>query len=87
VVRLWRAVLDAVAPGTLLITETNLPQAENLAYFGDGSDEAHLVYQFPLPPLVLAAFHRGSAQMLHDRLATLPTPAAGTGVLHVPGLA
>lgn len=46
-------MVDTVAPGTLLITETNVPQPENVAYFGDGTDEAHLVYQFPLPPLTL----------------------------------
>ena len=39
IIRLWRTVLDAVAPGTLLVTETNVPHRENLTYFGNGADE------------------------------------------------
>lgn len=64
VVRLWRTIVDAVAPGTLIVTETNVPQDENVRYFGDGTDEAHMVYQFPLAPLVLHAFHKGDARAL-----------------------
>ena len=59
IIKLWRAVLDHVAPATQLLTETNVPHAENIAYFGDGQDEANLVYQFALPPLVLHAFVSG----------------------------
>ncbi|VTR76588.1 alpha-amylase family glycosyl hydrolase [Cellulomonas hominis] len=64
VIKAWRAVLDHVAPGTLVLTETNVPHAENVSYFGDGGDEAHLVYQFALPPLVLDAFVQGRADVL-----------------------
>jgi hypothetical protein len=46
VVRLFRAVLDAVAPHVILITETNVPHEENVSYFGNGHDEAQMVYQF-----------------------------------------
>ena len=56
VVKLWRCLVDQLAPGTQLLTETNVPHAENVSYFGDGSDEAHMVYQFALPPLVLHSF-------------------------------
>jgi len=71
IVRLFRDVLDLAAPGTLLMTETNVPHAENIRYFGDGSNEAHMVYQFPLPPLVLHAFHTGSAEKLTRWAASL----------------
>ncbi|MFG6402115.1 alpha-amylase family glycosyl hydrolase [Microbacterium sp. P04] len=64
VVRIWRALLDALAPGTLLLTETNVPHADNITYFGNGSDEANMVYQFALPPLVLHAFVTGRATAL-----------------------
>ena len=64
VVKLWRTVVDHVAPGTQLLTETNVPHAENVSYFGDGSDEAHMVYQFALPPLVLHTFVSGSTARL-----------------------
>jgi sucrose phosphorylase len=59
IIKLWRAVLDHVAPGVQLLTETNVPHEENIAYFGDGHDEANMVYQFALPPLVLHAFVSG----------------------------
>ncbi len=59
-------LVDALAPGTLLLTETNVPHADNIAYFGDGSDEANMVYQFALPPLVLHAFVTGRANALAD---------------------
>jgi len=75
VVKLFRAILDRVAPHVILITETNVPHQENVSYFGDGSDEAQMVYQFPLPPLVLHAFfHTGDASRLSGW-------AAGLGVL------
>jgi glycosidase len=64
IVKLWRAVVDHVAPGTQLLTETNVPHLENISYFGDGADEAHLVYQFALPPLVLHSFVSGSTTTL-----------------------
>jgi glucosylglycerate phosphorylase len=64
IVKLMRATLDLVFPGTILITETNVPHDDNISYFGDGFDEAHLVYQFPLPPLVLFSFLTGNASKL-----------------------
>ncbi|MEZ2574212.1 sugar phosphorylase [Buttiauxella ferragutiae] len=63
-VKLFRAVVDTVAPGTVLITETNVPHKDNISYLGNGHDEAQMVYQFPLPPLVLHAIHTGSAHVL-----------------------
>jgi sucrose phosphorylase len=66
IIRIWRILVDALAPGTLLLTETNVPHADNITYFGDGSDEAHMVYQFALPPLVLHAFVTGRATALAD---------------------
>jgi sucrose phosphorylase len=64
VIKLWRALADHVAPGARLLTETNVPHEENISYFGDGEDEAHLVYQFALPPLVLQSFVSGSTARL-----------------------
>ena len=64
IIRIWRVLVDALAPGTLLLTETNVPHADNITYFGDGSNEAHMVYQFALPPLVLHAFVTGQATAL-----------------------
>ena len=64
IIQLFRAVLDEVAPHVMLITETNVPHKDNISYFGDGSNEAHMVYNFSLPPLVLHAFQTGSAETL-----------------------
>ena len=52
-VQLMRDILDTAAPQVLLLTETNVPHADNISYFGDGGNEAQIVYNFPLPPLVL----------------------------------
>jgi len=78
VVQFLRAALDEVAPHVHLITETNVPHAENLSYFGDGSNEAQLVYNFALPPLTLHAFHTGDASILSDWAKTLSLPSEKT---------
>lgn len=57
IVKLFRNVLDIVAPQVALITETNVPHDENISYFGNGRDEAQMVYNFALPPLVLYTFY------------------------------
>lgn len=63
-IKLFRDVLDAVAPHVALITETNVPHADNIKYFGDGANEAQMVYNFALPPLVLHSFQTGDASHL-----------------------
>lgn len=78
IVRLFRAVLDLAAPHVLLVTETNVPHAENVSYFGDGRHEAQMVYNFALPPLVLDAIARGSAGTLTQWAATLAAPGEQT---------
>ncbi len=74
-IQLMRAVLDEVAPQVVLITETNVPHKENISYFGDGANEAQMVYNFSLPPLTLHAFHTGSAEVLTRWAATLELPS------------
>ena len=71
VVKLLRDVVDEVAPGVVLITETNVPNLENLSYFGE-QDEAHMVYQFSLPPLLLHAVYHADAQYLTQWAQSLP---------------
>ncbi len=78
IVKLMRTVLERTAPGVLILTETNVPHAENLSYFGDGTDEAHLVYQFALPPLVLHTLTTGDADRLSAWAASLATPSRQT---------
>src|SRR5574341_323574 len=75
IIQLIRAALDEVAPYVKLITETNVPHADNVSYFGDGYHEAQLVYNFALPPLVLHTFRTGSARVLSDWAASLTLPS------------
>ena len=78
IIRLFRAVLDEVAPQVMLITETNVPHEDNISYFGNGTNEAHMVYNFTLPPLVLHAFQTGSAETLTRWANTLVLPEGAT---------
>jgi sucrose phosphorylase len=83
IVQFLRAALDeAAAPHVHLITETNVPHAENLSYFGDGENEAQLVYNFALPPLTLHAFHTGGARTLSAWAKTLSLPSGRTTFLN-----
>jgi sucrose phosphorylase len=70
-IKLFRDVLDAVAPHVALITETNVPHKENIRYFGNGHDEAQMVYNFALPPLVLYTFQTGNSRKLTEWAASL----------------
>lgn len=77
-VRLLRDVIDAVRPDVKLVTETNIPHRENVSYFGNGYNEAQMVYQFSLPPLVLHAFFRGTASYLANWADALEFPSERT---------
>ncbi|HEY9525841.1 MAG TPA: sugar phosphorylase [Anaerolineales bacterium] len=78
IIRLFRAVLDVVAPYVLLITETNVPHEDNISYFGNGNDEADMVYNFALPPLVLHTLHTGNSRALSKWAAGLSLPSNQT---------
>ncbi|MGC4127691.1 sugar phosphorylase, partial [Enterobacter sp.] len=77
-IQLFRAITDAVAPGTVIITETNVPHNDNVSYFGDGKNEAQMVYQFSLPPLVLHAVHRQDVRALCQWASSLELPSKQT---------
>lgn len=77
-IQLFRAITDAVAPGTVIITETNVPHKDNISYFGDGENEAQMVYQFSLPPLVLHAVHHQDVRALCQWATSLTLPSRKT---------
>lgn len=77
-IQFLRAALNEVAAHVHLITETNVPHADNISYFGDGTNEAQLVYNFALPPLTLHTFHTGNAQALSNWAKTLTLPSDKT---------
>ena len=76
VVRVLRALIDEMQTQTLLLTETNLPHNENVSYFGS-RDEAHLVYQFSLAPLILYSYLFNDGQYLGQWAEQLEPPPAG----------
>lgn len=77
-IQLFRAITELVAPGTVIITETNVPHKDNISYFGDGENEAQMVYQFSLPPLVLHAVHRQDVNALCQWAGSLALPSTKT---------
>ncbi|KPJ78612.1 MAG: hypothetical protein AMJ54_02865 [Deltaproteobacteria bacterium SG8_13] len=77
-VKLFRALLDIVAPDVMILTETNVPQPENISYFGSGRDEAQMVYNFTLPPLLLYAFVKQDARLLSEWAAGLKLASEST---------
>lgn len=78
IIKLLRSIIDNVAPGTVIITETNVPHKDNIAYFGEGDDEAHMVYQFSLPPLVLHAVQKQNVEALCAWAQNLTLPSSNT---------
>ncbi|MDR1099902.1 MAG: sugar phosphorylase [Treponema sp.] len=84
VVKLFRALIEYLNLDMLLLTETNVPHRENISYFGEtgspecaGGDEAHLVYNFALPPLILYAALSGDPEPLKKWAAGLPALPPG----------
>jgi len=78
VIQLFRDILNLAAPYVMLITETNVPHQDNISYFGNGENEAQMVYNFALPPLVLHTLHTGDAATLSEWAASLKPPSDQT---------
>lgn len=81
IVKLMRDLVSMAAPQTLLLTETNVPHEQNVSYFGHG-DEAHIVYNFSLPPLLLHALTTGDGSTLTQWAMNQPEPATGCTFLN-----
>lgn len=81
IIRLMRLLCDYAEDDIVLLTETNVPKAENLSYFGHG-DEAHAIYNFPLPPLILHAMMSGNAHYLYRWQRSMPPAPLGCAYLN-----
>ncbi|ABV93566.1 putative sucrose phosphorylase [Dinoroseobacter shibae DFL 12 = DSM 16493] len=81
IVRLMRLLCDFAQEPVILLTETNVPNAENLSYFGN-RNEAHAVYNFTLPPLVLHAMMSGTATYLNRWSTGMPPAQLGCAYLN-----
>lgn len=78
VIQLYRKVIEEIAPQTIIISETNVPHQENISYFGDGFNEAHMVYNFSLPPLLAYSLHTENINVLTDWAQSLSLPSNKT---------
>lgn len=76
-VRLLRTLVEHAAPDTVIITETNIPNQENLTYFGN-ANEAHWIYNFSLPPLLINTLISGNCRYLSHWLMSMPPAQNGT---------
>ena len=74
-IQLIREILHEVAPEVIIITETNVPHNENISYFGSGEDEAQMVYNFALPPLLAHSVLEGNTNKLTSWAKTLTLPS------------
>lgn len=77
IVRLLRLLIENAQPDAIIITETNIPNRENLSYFGNGN-EAHWIYNFSLPPLLLNTLMTGDSSYLRQWLMSMPPAQQGT---------
>lgn len=77
VVRLLRSLIEQARPDAIIITETNIPNRENLAYFGN-ANEAHCIYNFSLPPLLVNTLVSGNCDYLKQWMMSMPPARNGT---------
>ena len=77
VVRLLRTLIEHAQPDAIIVTETNIPNRENLAYFGN-ANEAHWVYNFSLPPLLVNSLITGECSYLKQWMMSMPPAQNGT---------
>ena len=76
IVRIVRELLQIINSDVALITETNVPNRENLSYFGN-RDEAHMIYNFSLPPLLVNALIQGKSDHLKTWMMSMPPAPMG----------
>ncbi len=80
-IRLMRTLVEHYSTRSIIITETNIPNRENLSYFGN-ANEAHVIYNFALPPLLLHALMSGSNRYINNWLMSMPPAQDGTTYLN-----
>ena len=81
IIRLFRTVIDYLSPSAILVTETNTPARENVTYFGN-ANEAHWIYNFSLPPILIFSLLRGDSSHLEKLTMSLPPAQMGSAYLN-----
>ena len=80
IVKLLRLVLQNLEPNAVVITETNVPNRENLSYFGNENEARG--YNFSLPPLLVHALLTGDCQHLKTWMMSMPPARQGRTYLN-----
>ena len=81
IIKLLRIICSFLNVQTTIVTETNLPEKENLSYFGN-NDEANWIYNFSLPPLLIHAFLFENSNYLNKWSKKLPSTKKNTSYLN-----
>ncbi len=81
IIKVLRLLVEHHTPEAILITETNVPNRENLTYFGN-ANEAHVIYNFSLPPLLINTLVSGNCRHLKTWLMSMPPAQMGTTYLN-----
>ena len=63
------------------MTETNTPARENVSYFGN-ANEAHWIYNFSLPPILIYSILAGDSSYLEKLTMSMPPSQLGTSYLN-----
>ena len=74
IIKVIRGAIQELRADVVVVTETNVPHHENVAYFGDGHDEAHMAYNFALPPLIAHSLINGDSRRISDWARKLSLP-------------
>ena len=81
IIKLLRDIVDQLDENIVIVTETNLPKNENLSYFGK-NDEAHWIYNFSLPPLIIYTFLFGDSSSITKWSMKMPPAQFGNAYLN-----
>ena len=81
IIKLLRTLIEYHAPEAVIISESNVPNRENLTYFGN-ANEAHIIYNFSLPPLLVYTLLSGDCRHLKTWLMSMPPAQSGTTYLN-----
>ena len=81
IIKLLRTLIEHFFPEVVLICECNVPNRENLTYFGN-ANEAHIIYNFSLPPLLLYTLLSGDCRHLKTWVMSMPPAQSGTAYLN-----
>lgn len=81
IIKLLRTLIEHYFPEVVLICECNVPNRENLTYFGN-ANEAHIIYNFSLPPLLLYTLLSGDCRHLKTWMMSMPPAQSGTAYLN-----